>query len=450
MKEKSEVAKHLRAFITHVELETGQQLKVLQSDGGGKYIARELQLFLQDKGIRHEMTTADMLQHNGVAERMNHMLVEQVRMMLIDADLPDGYWWDALQYTALLHNASPMRSLSDSTPEEAWSRNKPDVSRLRIFGCKAFVHIPDKLRSKLSAKSLMCTFVGYAQQHKAYRLVHRPSGCFLKSHDVIFDKGGTNTFEHIILNANDMSLPLLALAPDTSTSSPNASTSTPTPVPATTVAQPTPTPAITDTQPSIATSCPKHVIQPPIQDDDPRYSTSSYNRRRPAEQAKVILTNETNDPWTYDEAMKRSNAVEWDIACENKIRMFQQMGVYNVVPHPVGRKVIGSKWVFCTKQGPDGKIYKHKACIMAQGFTQIEGLDYNQTFSLVIKLSTFCTILAIATQQNLTIHQMDVKSAYLNGKIKEEIYMEAPPGLEIPKGMVLRLNRVVYGTKQGG
>ena len=87
---------------------------------------------------------------------------------------------------------------------------------------------------------------------------------------------------------------------------------------------------------------------------------------------------------------------------------------------------------------------------VAQGFTQVEGLDYDQTFAPVIKLSTFRAILAIAVQQNLAIHQMDVKAAYLNGKLKEEIYMEAPTGLEIPEGMVLWLNRAVYGTKQGG
>jgi hypothetical protein len=126
------------------------------------------------------------------------------------------------------------------------------------------------------------------------------------------------------------------------------------------------------------------------------------------------------------------------------------MRVYNVVLCPVGQKVIGSKWVFCTKWGPDRKIHKHKARIVAQGFTQIKGLDYNQTFAPVVKLSIFYTILAIVAKQNLMIYQMDVKSAYLNGKIKEEIYMEAPPGLEIPEGMVLRLNWVVYGTKQGG
>jgi hypothetical protein len=84
-------------------------------------------------------------------------------MMLINADLPESYWGDTLQYTALLHNVSPSCLLDQSTPKEAWSGNKPDVSRLCTFGCCAFVHIPDNLQGKLAAKSLICTFLGYAK-----------------------------------------------------------------------------------------------------------------------------------------------------------------------------------------------------------------------------------------------------------------------------------------------
>ena len=91
MKEKSEVAQHLRTFVTSIELETGQKLKVLRSDGGGEYTAGEVQLFLKGKGIKHKLTTADTPQHNRVAECMNCMLVERVHTMLIEAKLPDAY-----------------------------------------------------------------------------------------------------------------------------------------------------------------------------------------------------------------------------------------------------------------------------------------------------------------------------------------------------------------------
>ena len=126
------------------------------------------------------------------------------------------------------------------------------------------------------------------------------------------------------------------------------------------------------------------------------------------------------------------------------------MGVYKVVPHPNGRKVVGSKWVFRIKRGPDGTIQKYKARIVAQGFTQIEGIDYNETFAPIAKFASLRVILALAAEHNLEVQQMDVKSAYLNGELKEEFFMEAPPGFEIPTGMVLHLVKAVNGTKQGG
>jgi len=309
------VTQHLRTFIACIELKTSQKLKVLRSDGGGEYTAGEVQSFLKEKGIKHKLTTADTLQHNGVAEHMNRTLVKWVHTMLVEAELPDTYWWDALRYATLLHNVSPTRSLSNSTPKESWSGNKPNVSRLRVFGCKAFVHIPDKLCGKLLAKSLICTFISYAQQHKAYHLVHRPSKRFIDSHDIIFDKGGTSTsYEHIILDANDTAAPLVTTTPTLSSTpvpTPDPSISTPSPSTSTSVpSTSTSMPIITNVQPTPVALHPKRNIRPPVQDDDPCYSVSSYNRPHSAEQANVILTDKTNDLRTYKEAMARSNAAE--------------------------------------------------------------------------------------------------------------------------------------------
>jgi hypothetical protein len=112
--------------------------------------------------------------------------------------------------------------------------------------------------------------------------------------------------------------------------------------------------------------------------------------------------------------------------------------------------VVRLKWVFCIKRGPNGTIQKYKAHIVVQGFTQIEGIDYDKTFAPVAKFASLRAILALAAEYDLELHQMDVNSAYLNGELKEEIYMNAPPSLEIPEGMVLKLVKAMYGTKQGG
>jgi hypothetical protein len=106
--------------------------------------------------------------------------------------------------------------------------------------------------------------------------------------------------------------------------------------------------------------------------------------------------------------------------------------------------------VFRIKRRHDGAIQKYKARVVAQGYTQIEGVDYDETFAPVAKLASLRMILALAAEHDLELQQMDVKSKYLNGELREEIFIEAPPGFDVPDGMVLRLIKVVYGTKQGG
>ena len=88
--------------------------------------------------------------------------------------------------------------------------------------------------------------------------------------------------------------------------------------------------------------------------------------------------------------------------------------------------------------------------IVTQGFTQIEGVDFDQTFMPVAKFSSLCTVFALAAQHNLEVHQMDVKATYLNANLKEDLYMEPPPSFDIPEGHVLKLKKGMYGTKQGG
>ena len=110
LKKKSEVSRFFKDFVTRAKADTGYRVKVLRSDGGGEYIGEEFVRWLDGKGIARELTTLDTPQHNGVAERMNRTLLDKVRTMLTDADLPGTYWHDTLLYAALLHNVSPTRA----------------------------------------------------------------------------------------------------------------------------------------------------------------------------------------------------------------------------------------------------------------------------------------------------------------------------------------------------
>jgi hypothetical protein len=254
--------------------------------------------------------------------------------------------------------------------------------------------------------------------------MHRLSHRFIESCDVVFNEGGPhNTQERIVLEP-DAADDLMPSPTPTSFPAPPPSASTPSSPP--------------------LPSCPKRSTHPPIPDDDPRYNVSSYGHRANVADAKIP------EPKTYNEAMSSLDAAEWLTACEDKMRTWKHLDVYDIVPWPKGWKIVGSKWVFCVKWGPDGTIQKYKAQLIAQGFTQVKGIDFDQTFTPVAKLSSLCTIFALATEHDLEVHQMDVKAAYLNADLNEEIYMEVPPSFDIPDSHVLWLKKGVYGTKQGG
>jgi len=121
--------------------------------------------------------------------------------MLVDAQLPETYWYDALHYTAHIRNVTPTRALDGITPEGAWSGNKPEVSDLKITGSQVSVHIPDSQRGKLSAHSLICTFIGLTHQRRAYR----PSRRFIVARHYIRLGGGggaTPHFERVTIENN--------------------------------------------------------------------------------------------------------------------------------------------------------------------------------------------------------------------------------------------------------
>ena len=193
IKAKSEVPKLTKEYLERAETETSEQANYFHSDGGGEYGSTSLQDYFKSKGVHHEMTNPYTPQENSISERMNRTLIEMAHAMLSDTGLPNAYWGDAILYATHMLNHVPTRTLDgDLTPHEAFTGNKPSVAHLRIFGCKAHVHVPDAKRRKLDAKSIKCIFLGFAENRKAYICVQWPSGQVFESRDVVFDEGSTS------------------------------------------------------------------------------------------------------------------------------------------------------------------------------------------------------------------------------------------------------------------
>jgi transposase InsO family protein len=158
------------------------------------------------------------------------------------------------------------------------------------------------------------------------------------------------------------------------------------------------------------------------------------------------------DPVTHSEAMKRADSEKWKEAEQEEINSVKKARTWKLVKLPPNRQPIGCKWVYKTKYNENGTLDKYKARLVAKGFAQKHGIDYTETFAPVVRFSSIRALLAIGAYYDLEIHQMDVKTAFLNGDLDHDIYMKQPEGYEV-KGyehLVCKLNKSLYGLKQAG
>ena len=135
---------------------------------------------------------------------------------------------------------------------------------------------------------------------------------------------------------------------------------------------------------------------------------------------------------------------------DSEMRSLQENDVWDLVELPPGRKTVGSKWVFKKKTGADGTVERFKARLVAQGFTQKYGMDYDKTFCPVVRQESLRVLIALSVGSGLKLHQVDVTTAFLNGTLEEEVFMRRPDGF-VKKGsenLVFRLKKSIYGLKQ--
>ncbi|KAD5802609.1 hypothetical protein E3N88_13969 [Mikania micrantha] len=156
------------------------------------------------------------------------------------------------------------------------------------------------------------------------------------------------------------------------------------------------------------------------------------------------------EPQTYLDAVTSSEGPQWKEAIKNEIDSILQNHTWELVDLPPGCKPLGYRWIFKRKMKADGSIDKYKARLVIKGFRQKEGVDYFDTYSPVTRITSIRLVLAIAALRNLEVHQMDVKTSFLNGDLEEEIYMEQPEGFSAPgqEGKVCKLVKSLYGLKQ--
>nr|GEU81096.1 retrovirus-related Pol polyprotein from transposon TNT 1-94 [Tanacetum cinerariifolium] len=198
-----------------------------------------------------------------------------------------------------------------------------------------------------------------------------------------------------------------------------------------------------DDQPLLQVNLPldDYVSGPPVPQD--RWSREKH----------IELVNIIGEPLAEIEPKKLIEALEeegWVLAMTEELNQFKRNKVRTLVPKPYDKTIIGLKWVFRNKMDEEGVVTKNKVRLVAKGYIQEEGIDYDETFALVARLKAIRIFLAYASYKRFIVYQMDVKSAFLNGKISEEVYVEQPRGFESSEfpNHVCKLNKALYGLKQ--
>ncbi|GBN19276.1 Copia protein [Araneus ventricosus] len=169
LSKKDEVLSKLKEYIAMTRNKFGRTLKVLRSDNGGEYIGKEIEDFLKEQGIVHQLTVPYSPQQNGVSERKNRTLIEMTRCLLSEANLPQRFWAETAMTATYLQNRLPTKP-KRKTPYELWTNHKPNLSHIRVFGCKAYAYIQKQKRGKLDSKAVEGIFLGYDYRSKGYRI----------------------------------------------------------------------------------------------------------------------------------------------------------------------------------------------------------------------------------------------------------------------------------------
>ena len=350
LKNKSDALDVFKKFLVAAELETGERVKILRSDGGGEYCSDEFETFLAEKGIKHEKTNVYTPQGDGVAECRNLTLANRMRALLDENKLPTNLWQVAASHAQHITNIVPSRTIPpDTMPHELWHNQKPTLMHLRVFGSKAWAHVPAKHHVKFDDCAIECIYVGYVPNKQSYLLFQQSMGKLIESRNVKFDEG-TDEPQRIVVEISDgdkgdepSKSPSVEVASEGDEEGKSNES-----VPSN--KNPTSTPANdddVDTEPdpdTIAQSpplcCSTRKMRAPDPDDHPKFEVGSQKKRQVAfsvgdEQAFAVLY----DP-DYFKKMASPEASLWCDAMNTEMEAQRKMETYEEVAPPPGANVL--------------------------------------------------------------------------------------------------------------
>ncbi|WCJ23989.1 Retrovirus-related Pol polyprotein from transposon RE1 [Euphorbia peplus] len=445
-------------LIKKLENERNEKVVHIRSDNGGEFKNFMFEEFCEIKGIDHNFSAPRTPQQNGVVERKNRTLVEIARTMINERRLPKYFWGEAVNTACYVLNRVLIRSILNKTPYELWKGRKPKIGYFRTFGCKCYVLNTKEYLSKFDSKADEAIFLGYSTHSKAYRVFNKRTQTLDESIHVKFDE--TNPADSKASEEDEVQAPEIPSPPVEDVIPKAAEVDSPVELapeehPTTEVnSLPEDAPIYDSTNdeqvsedsldlPREVRAHRNHSLENIIDSVHNPVMTRAQLRRYMGNVAFVSLL----EPKDFYEAADDDS---WLMAMQEELDQFKRSEVWILVPRPNNKKVVGTRWVLKNKLDEFGNVVRNKARLVAQGYSQQEGIDYGETFAPVARLEAIRILCAFASYKGFKLFQMDVKSAFLNGYIDEEVYVSQPPGFEDPKfpDHVYKLKKALYGLKQ--
>ncbi|KAG7559383.1 Integrase catalytic core [Arabidopsis thaliana x Arabidopsis arenosa] len=511
---KDRVLEAFTNFQNYVTNHYNAKIKIFRSDNGGEYTSHAFKQHLAKHGIIHQTSCPYTPQQNGVAERKNRHLMEVARSMMFHTNVPKRFWSDAVVLACYLINRIPTKILQDSSPFEVLNKNKPSINHLRVFGCVCFVLIGEqrsKLDPK-SVKGMFIGYSITQKGYKCYipetkKVLVSRDVKFVESKGYYEDKNWED-IQDLTHSPSDRANNLRIILERLGVSNSQGHTNSPNPNPEPTQQQETSQHEEEEhlqEEENIQANIQENILEEgeipsdheeeTTLSEEENLSTPDHNEGSTSQEAAIALrrserlkfppSNWKNTrvyynsqavahpiqavctiahfpeehqvflgqidqhwiPQTYEEAIQHQ---VWRDAIAAERQAMEHNHTWEEGELPRGKKAVTSKWVFTIKYKSNGDIERYKARLVARGFTQTYGEDYRDTFAPVAKLHTVRVVLSLATNLEWELWQMDVKNAFLQGELEEEVYMKPPPGLEDHNapGKVFKLKKAIYGLKQ--
>nr|GEV78043.1 retrovirus-related Pol polyprotein from transposon TNT 1-94 [Tanacetum cinerariifolium] len=454
-----------------------------------EFLNKTLYEYFASEGIQHQTSVARTPEQNGVVERRNRTLVEGARTMLSAAKVPLFFWAQAIAITCFTQNRSLVIPRHEKRPYHIINEWKPSVKFFHIFGSLCYIVRDGENLDKMKEKGDACIFVGYSTQPRAYMVFNKRTRVIVETIHVNFDELPHMASDHenvpqaarTVTTSNELDLLFSPMFDELLNGSTQVVSKS---FVVTTADAPNKSEMITENA-QVKDDEFINIFCTPVQD---RGETSSHHvdssnmhtfyqrhpfehrwtKNHPIEQVignpsqsvrirhqlesdgemcMFALTVSRTEPKNIKEAMADS---AWIESMQEELHQFDRLDVWELVGRPLCKNVIYIKWLWKKKRDEENTVIRNKSRLVAKGYAQKERVDFEESFAPVARLEAGRLFIAYAAHKSFTVYQMDAKTTFLYGPLKEEVYVNQPDGFVDPyhPDKVYRLKKALYGLKQ--